>query len=313
MKILFLGTGEIGVPTLRALAGHHEICGIYTQPDRPAGRKLQLKPSPVKVAARELGISVYQPEKLRGDDTIQQLRDFQADLFFVAAYGQILSSTILDIPRLGCVNLHTSLLPRHRGASPIHAAILAGDAESGVTLMFMDKGLDTGDIILQHRISILSDDTAGTLHDRLAVSAPVPTLEALGQIEQGTVTRTPQDSDLATYAAKITKAEGCLDWAQSAVVLSRKVKAFQPWPGTFTFLPDGSPLKIHSAQVVEGSGQWGTLIASPEFPLVVATARGALALQVIQIPGGKALDAATFLLGHSLPPGTQLRRASLPL
>jgi len=306
MKMLFLGTGDIGVPTLRALAERHDICGAFTQPDRPAGRKLQLKPSPVKLAAQELGIPVFQPENLRGEATLEQLKDFHADLFFVAAYGQILSPAILKMPKWECVNLHASLLPRHRGASPVHAAILAGDPESGVTLMFMDKGLDTGDIILQHRIPILPEETAGSLHDRLAKSAPGPTLEAIARIEQGTVTRTPQNAALATYAPKITKAEGCLDWSRSAIDLARKIRAFHPWPGTFTHLPDGTPLKIHAAQAIEGSGQPGTILASSEFPLVVAAAQGALALHMIQLPGGRPLDTATFLRGHPLPVAMQM-------
>ncbi len=306
MKILFLGTGDIGVPTLRALAINHNICGVFTQPDRPAGRKLQLKPSPVKVAAQELGISVFQPEKLRGEPILEQLKDFQADLFFVAAYGQILSSAVLNIPRQGCVNLHASLLPRHRGASPVHAAILAGDPETGVTLMYMDEGLDTGDMILQHRIPILSDDTAGSLHDRLADSAPLPTLKAMEQIEHGIAIRTPQNPDLATYAPKISKSQGCLDWTQSAVDLAQRVRAFHPWPGTFTLLPDGTPLKIHSAQPVEGKSSPGTILTSTDFPLVVAAGVGALALHSVQLPGGRRLDSDTFLRGHPLPPGTPL-------
>ncbi len=310
MKILFLGTGDIGVPTLRAIAGKHDLCGVFTQPDRPAGRKLHLKPSPVKLVAQELGISVFQPEKLRGDDILKQLVDFQADLFFVAAFGQLLSPAVLQIPRLGCVNLHASLLPRHRGASPVHASILAGDAESGVTLMFMDKGLDTGDIILQHRIAVLPNDTAGSLHDRLAESAPAPTLEALTQIEQGTATRTLQNPELATYAPKITKAEGCLDWSQSAVELARKVRAFHPWPGTFTHLPDGSTLKVHSAQAIEGRGLPGTTLNSPGFPLAVATGDGVLVLHTVQLSGGRCLDASTFLRGHPISIGTML--AGLP-
>ncbi len=306
MKILFLGTGDIGVPSLRALAAHHDICGVFTQPDRPAGRKLQLKPSPVKLAAQELGIPIFQPEKLRGDAILAQLKDLGADLFFVAAYGQILSPAVLKVPRLGCVNLHASLLPRHRGASPVHAAILAGDQESGVTLMFMDEGLDTGDIILQNRIPILPDDTAGSLHDRLAESAPNPTLQAMALIECGIATRTPQNTELATYAPKITKDQGRLDWTQPAVDLARRVRGFHPWPGTFTHLPDGTTLKIHSAQSIDESGLPGTILASSDFPLVVATSAGALALHTVQLPGGRRLDSATFLRGHPLPPGTQL-------
>jgi methionyl-tRNA formyltransferase len=340
MKILFLGTGEIGVPSLQAMAEHHQICGVITQPDRPAGRKLQLKPSPIKVAAEVLGLPVFQPEKLRGEDVLETLRSHDADLFFVAAYGQILSRAVLDIPRLGCVNLHVSLLPRHRGASPIHAAILAGDEQTGVTMMFMDEGLDTGDIILQTPIPILPHDTAGSLHDRLARMAPPTVLETLDRLQKGTATRTPQDSASATYAPKILKEQGRIIWSHTAESICRQIRGLNPWPGTFTHLPDGTLLKIHEAHAVassslqisgslagsqchvaSASSRWsesrylekmvlgpaGTVLPPQEnAPLIVATGEEALSLDSVQLAGARRLDARTFLQGHPLIPGTVL-------
>jgi len=307
LKVLFLGTGEIGVPSLQALAASTdiEVCGVVTQPDRPAGRHLKVQPSPVKSAALELGLKVYQPEKLRAPDSVAMLSGLEADLFVVVAYGQILSKATLEIPRLGCVNVHASLLPKHRGASPIHAAILDGDQESGVTIMQMDEGLDTGDILHQSTCAIFPDDTAGVLHDRLAQLAPGPLLNVIRQLADKSASRTPQDESLATYAPKISRSHGCLDWSLSAEELERKVRAFNPWPGTFTRLADGATLKIHAACVTGGSGPPGTVLESAHYPLTVATGSGALALLSVQMAGGRRLDPASFLRGHAFPTGSR--------
>jgi methionyl-tRNA formyltransferase len=305
MKILFLGTGDIGIPALRAIAGSalHELVGVITQPDRPAGRKLHLKASPIKEVAIELGLPVFQPEKLRGTESLELLRSLDADLFFVAAYGQILSPDVLAMPRYGCVNLHASLLPRHRGASPVHAAILSGDQASGITLMFMDEGLDTGDILLQTPCPILPEDTAGDLHQRLANLASEPTLEILKRIANGTVTRTPQDHALATYASKIHKSRGQIDWALSAEMLARTIRGLNPWPGTFTHLPDGTLLKIHSATATDVPGTPGVWISSEVHPLLIAAGQGSLSVRSVQLAGGRRLDAAAFVRGCSFKPG----------
>jgi methionyl-tRNA formyltransferase len=312
LKILFLGTGEIGVPSLQALStsGALEICGVVTQPDRPAGRHLKLQPSPIKAAAMDLGLKVYQPEKLRAPEALADVSGLNADLFVVVAYGQILSKATLALPRLGCINVHASLLPKYRGASPIHAAILNGDPESGVTIMQMDEGLDTGDILYQSACAILPEDTAGALHDRLARLAPVPLLRVISQLADNSASRIPQDDSLATYAPKITKSQGSLDWSRSAAELERQVRAFHPWPGSFTRLEDGSTLKIHAACLTEGSGPPGTVLESSRHPFTVATSDGALALLSVQLAGGRPLDSATFLRGHGVPPGSKLSTLS---
>lgn len=304
-RVAFFGTGAIGVPALEALVAEPsvELVAVVTQPDRPAGRNLRPRPSPIKVAAEVVGIPIFQPRTLRDPEALTTLQQWQADLFVVAAYGQILPRPVLDLPRLGCVNIHASLLPRHRGASPIQAAILEGDVESGITLMAMDEGLDTGDILLQARCPILPTDTAGSLHDRLAGLAPDPLLALIHDLERDSQTRSPQDNAQATYAPKIAKSDGCLDWEQPAVSLERQVRAFSPWPGAHTFLPNGALLKIHEAAVVGGSGPPGEILSSPGGTLHIATGQEALALRRVQIAGGRAMPVDAFLQGHPLAPG----------
>ncbi len=238
MRILFMGTAELACPCLEAVAKvpGDEVIAVVTQPDRPKGRDLKPTPPPVKVAAERLALPVQQPLKIREPAAIDSLRAVQPDLIIVVAYGQILPKSVLEIPRFGCVNVHTSLLPRWRGAAPIQYAILHGDRETGVTTMYMDEHMDTGDIILQRTQLIHADDTSATLHDRLAKLGAGLLVETVELIAVGKAPRAKQDESRATYAKKITKDEGRIDWTRSAVEIERQVRAFNPWPGTHTRL-----------------------------------------------------------------------------
>ena len=307
MRIVFCGTGEIGAPALQALltSEKHTVVGVITQPDKPAGRDLKPRMSAIKQIALAQNLPVQQPEKLRSAAALDDLRALVPDLMVVAAYGQILPKSVLETPRLGCLNLHASLLPRHRGASPIHAAILAGDHETGITVMYMDEGLDTGDILLAQKLAIGSDETTGQLHDRLADLAALCLLEALDLLEQGNAPRIPQDSALATYAPKLKKTDGLLDWHQPAEALATRIRAMSPWPGATTRLA-GQTLKIHAAATDSASGAPGEILASAPGVLRVACGSGSLVLLSLQLEGRKRLPAAEFLRGHPLPPGTRL-------
>lgn len=302
MRLLFIGTGDIGLPSLEWLiaTAKHELVGVVTQPDKPAGRRLVLTPPQVKVSALAAGLPVLQPPKIRL--AVEELRAFGADAAIVAAYGQLLSPEVLRVPRLGCLNLHASLLPRHRGASPIQAAIREGDAETGMTVMYMDEGLDTGDILLMERTPVLADDTGGRLHDRLAALAPVALERALDLLEAGTAPRVPQDSALATHCGKLRREDGRLDWTRSAPELERLVRAYDPWPGTFTRLANGAVLKIHRVSVAPVSGATAAagdvLAVDAKAGLIVQCGDGCLRLEEVQAEGGRRLPAADFLRGH---------------
>jgi methionyl-tRNA formyltransferase len=312
MRVVFLGTGDIGVPSLEALArsGFHEVQAVFTQPDRPAGRQLKPRPPPVKVAARELDLPVFQPEKIRAPDAVSELRRLKPDVIVVAAYGQIISKAILSLPLFGCINIHASLLPRHRGASPIHAAILEGDTETGITIMQVDAGLDTGDILFRVAAPIEPYDTAGSLHARLARLAPAALLECLDLLERGFAKPESQNHALATYAPKLTTKDGEIDWSKPAEEIERRIRAMTPWPGAYTFFPVRDLpviLKIHQAEVRDlQSESSGTVIAADNGGIVVSTARGAIALKDVQLAGGKRLRAPDFLRGHPVAPGTRL-------
>lgn len=302
MRLLFIGTGDIGLPSLEWLiaTAKHELVGVVTQPDKPAGRRLVLTPPQVKVRALAAGLPVMQPPKIRL--AVEELRAFGAAAAIVAAYGQLLSPEVLRVPRLGCLNLHASLLPRHRGASPIQAAIREGDAETGMTVMYMNEGLDTGDILLMERTPVLADDTGGRLHDRLAALAPVALERALDLLETGTAPRLPQDSALATHCGKLRREDGRLDWTRSAVELERLVRAYDPWPGTFTRLANGAVLKIHRARALPATGPTAApgdvLAADSKVGLIVQCGDGWLRLEEVQAEGGRRLPAADFLRGH---------------
>ena len=310
MRILFLGTGEIGVPSLEWLltTPKHHVVAVVTQPDKPVGRKLVLTPPEIKVRALAAGIPVHQPERLR--DHVDELRRYEADIGVVIAYGQILNKAALELPRLGCINVHASLLPRHRGASPIQAAIRDGDAESGVSIMHVVKELDAGDVIDVEKTPIDPLDTGGSLHDRLAAIAPAALERALDAIAAGTASRTPQDTTRVTYSGKLSRDDGAIDWSMSAMALDRLVRAYQPWPGTFTLLPNGEVLKIHQVKLAaEASGcpVAGTIVsADARQGLLVSTGDGLLELTEVQAPNARRMSARDYLAGHSLEPGSRL-------
>lgn len=304
LRIVFAGTPEFSVPCLDAAAARGEVVAVYTQPDRPAGRGRALAESPVKQRARQLGIDVYQPATLRDADAQAQLRELKPDLMVVVAYGLILPQAVLDIPTHGCWNVHASLLPRWRGAAPIQRAIEAGDAETGVDLMRMEKGLDTGPLMLRLTTPITDTDTGGTLHDRLSALGAEVLGDGLKLLRAGMVpVATKQPDEGATYAHKLEKAEARLDWAQPAVVLARKVRAFHPWPVAECELV-GERLRVHGAVPLSASAARvldvarhppGTLVAATREGLTVACGEGALRLTVVQREGGKPVGAADFL------------------
>ena len=289
LRIVFAGTPEFAAEYLKALlASPHEIVAVYTQPDRPAGRGQKLMPSPVKQLALEHGIAVYQPVSLRNEEAQAELAALKPDLIVVVAYGLILPQAVLDIPRLGCINSHASLLPRWRGAAPIQRAIQAGDASSGVTVMQMEAGLDTGPMLLKVTTTITAEDTGGSLHDRLAQLGSAAVVDAVAKLAAGTLHGEVQDDSLATYAHKLNKDEARLDFSRPAVELERLVRAFHPWPICHTTLA-GDALKVHAAEIGEGSGAPGSILAADKRGLTVACGEVALRLTRVQLPGGKPL------------------------
>jgi methionyl-tRNA formyltransferase len=300
MRVLFIGTGEIGVPVLHSLQNsrEHELVGVVTQPDKPVGRAQIVEAPPIKAALAGSALPILQPKRIKHPEAIAEIRGHAPDVMVVMAYGQILPRAILEIPRVACLNLHASLLPRHRGAAPIQAAIVAGDRESGITVIYMDEGLDTGDILLQTRLEIFSGETGGSLHDRLAQLAPGALQEALELLQAGKAPRIPQDSSAATYAGKLEREDGRIDWTESAGLIERKIRAFDPWPGAFTVLRDASgrelKLKIFSAKVVAAASK-----APGE--IVMSAKDGALSLGEVQLEGKRRMSAAEFLRGHSAP------------
>jgi methionyl-tRNA formyltransferase len=303
MRLIFAGTPEFAASALAALiqAGH-DIALVLTQPDRPAGRGMQLKPSAVKALALQHGLRLAQPLSLKDAETQEMLRAIAADWMIVAAYGLILPQAVLDIPRHGCLNIHASLLPRWRGAAPIQRALLAGDAETGITIMQMDAGLDTGAMWLRQALPIGERDTSQTLHDKLAALGAQCILEALEKLPQKQLTALAQTDALATYAAKITKEEARIDWRQPAEVIARAVRAYNPFPGAFT-QREGEALKLWSARPTARQGPPGTVLAADKDGVVVACGAGALRIEALQRAGGKRLSAAQFLGGVQLTPG----------
>lgn len=303
MRLLFAGTPEFALPALAAAgAGGHEVVGVLTQPDRPAGRGRKLVASPVKRAALAAGVPVFQPETLKRDaDLAAALAALAPDVAVVAAYGLLLPRWLLELPAHGCINVHASLLPRWRGAAPIARAILAGDQETGVTIMRMARGLDTGDMLLQRALSIGEQETAGALHDRLADLGGELLGQALAGLAAGTLTATPQDDALASYAPRLTKAEAALDWSGEAGVLARAVRAFNPWPVAHGTL-DGQPLRIWQASASDAPAGTapGTIVAAGEAGIDVACGAGVLRIAELQWPGKRRVRAAEAARGRGL-------------
>ena len=305
MRIIFIGTGEIGAPTLQALQkSEHEIVALVTQPDKPVGRDQRIEASPIKKAAAQMKMPILQPARIKDRQAIEQIRALQPDVIVVIAYGQILPRAVLEIPKIACLNLHASLLPRWRGAAPIQAAIAAGDRETGITIMYMDEGLDTGDLLLQRKIDIAPNETGGSLHDRLGQIAPVALLESLRMLSSGNVPRVPQDNALATSAPKLTRENGRIDWLEPAEVIARKIRAFDPWPGAFTQitakLNEPRNLKIFSAEIVGLSGAPGEILLADRNDFVIAAGTGALWLREVQLEGKRRMSAQEFVHGFDV-------------
>ena len=310
MRIVFIGTGEIGVPTLRMLHEwrEHQLVGIVTQPDKPVGRGQKLAAPPIKAASQQWRVPyasehkleqlpVLQPPRIKAQEAIAALRVLNPDVIIVMAYGQILPSEALEIPKVACLNLHASLLPRWRGAAPIQAAIAAGDRETGITVMYMDEGMDTGDILLRKKTGIAPAETGKSLHDKLARLAPDALKEAISLLANRDAPRTPQESKSAIYAPKLGREDGRIDWDDPAAVIERKIRAFDPWPGAFTNLGNRK-LKIYRATIVNRSGKPGEILPG-ENDLVIAAGKGALSLDEVQLEGKRRMIAADFLRGHS--------------
>lgn len=308
MRIVFAGTPDFAVPPLQALIeSEHSVVGVFTQPDRPSGRGRKLTPSPVKRLALEAGIEVFQPESLKAEDQRAPLKALRPDLLVVVAYGLILPQAVIDLPPLGCINIHASLLPRWRGASPIQHAVLSGDSESGVTLMFIEPRLDAGPMLLKKKTPITAEDTAGDLHDRLARLGAEALVELMPCLAAGSCVAERQDDAQATYAGKISKEDAVLDWQLPALELARRVMAYNPWPVAET-LYNGQALRVWRARAIETptDAPPGTLLVNKS-GLEVATGKGRLDILELQLPGGKRISARDFLNAKpmlDLPLGT---------
>lgn len=310
MRLIFIGTGEIGVPTLQMLCEwrEHHLVGIVTQPDKPAGRDQRLTPPPIKAASQHSGaayatadgepdLPILQPARIKAREAIETVRLLSPDLIVVMAYGQILPRELLETPRVACLNVHASLLPRWRGAAPIQAAIAAGDIETGITVMYMDEGLDTGDILLQKKMKIPPDETGGSLHDKLAAHAPETLKEAISLLAAGNAPRVVQNNELATHAPKLEREHGRIDWTLPADVIERKIRAFNPWPGAFTHLGERK-LKIFRATILGRSGKAGEILPGAN-QFIMAAGENALSLEEVQLEGKRRMGGAEFLRGYS--------------
>ena len=308
MKIIFMGTPDFSVGTLEALieAGH-EVCLVVTQPDKPKGRGKEMQPTPVKAAAMKHGIPVYQPKKIRDPECVEELTKYQADVMVVIAFGQILPKSILEMTPYGCINVHASLLPKYRGAAPIQWAIIDGEQETGVTTMYMAKGLDTGDMIEHSIVSIGDDDTGETLTDKLAASGAQLILSTLEKLENGTAVRTPQDDSLNCYASMLNKGMGDIDFSEPAEKIERLVRGLQPWPCAYTRI-GGKNVKIYGAKVVsrEDGIAPGEITMVTKKTFAIACGQDALQITRLQPEGKKPMDAAAFLAGNKLTAGEHI-------
>jgi len=303
LKIIFAGTPQFAASALTSLHGRHQIIAVLTRPDKPSGRGMQLAASPIKQTALQLGLPVLQPATLKNEETQRQIAAMSADVMVVAAYGLILPKAVLRLPRYGCLNIHASLLPRWRGAAPIPRAILAGDEETGITIMQMDEGLDTGDMLLRRTCPIAPDDTAQTLHDKLAPLGADCILEALHLLQEDRLKPDRQDESAATYAAKLLKSEAQIDWHQDSRQIERAIRAFNPFPVCHSNF-NGLTIKIWQAKLQEeAQGEAGEVLNADKHGVIVACGKGALRLEVLQRPGSKAQPAAQFLQAIPVKPG----------
>jgi len=311
VRLVFAGTPDFAATALKALiAARHDIVGVYSQPDRPAGRGRKLQPSPVKQVALDHEIPVFQPETLKTPEAQQELADLNPDVMIVAAYGPILPKAVLEIPTHGCLNIHASLLPRWRGAAPIQRAIAAGDEETGITIMQMDEGLDTGAMLLKSLTAIEEQDTGGSLHDRLAEMGGKAIVKALELLEKGELNGEVQNNDLACYARKLSKDEGHIDWSTAAIDIERLVRAFNPWPGTFSDLGD-QRIRIHEARALATASDKpaGTVLRRDREGIDIACGTGTLRITRVQLPGSRAQSVNDLINGGKelLMPGQELR------
>ncbi len=298
MNIVFMGTPDFAVPTLEKLyKSGHNILAVFTQPDKPVGRKQVLTPPDVKVCAEKYEIPVFQPATLRNENSYKEIKTINPDIIVVVAYGKILPKEILDIPRYGCINVHGSLLPKYRGASPIQSAVLNGDKISGVTTMYMGVGLDTGDILLQRETEIGENETSSELFDRLAVMGADLLIDTLSALETGIIKPKKQDDSLATYTSKITKEQCPIDWTKPNTEVHNKVRGLQTWPVAVSKI-NGKNIKIHSTLLCDKEGEAGKIICTD--PLTVACGSGSVVINELQLNGKKRMDSRSFLLGHSL-------------
>lgn len=299
LRIIFAGTPDFAAQHLDALIkSHHDVIAVYSQPDRPAGRGKKLKASEVKQLALTHDIPVYQPENFKSDEAKQQLADLNADIMVVVAYGLLLPKVVLETPNLGCINVHGSILPRWRGAAPIQRAIWAGDAETGVTIMQMDEGLDTGDMISIATCPIEATDTSASLYTKLAELGPTALIDTLATIADGTATPEKQNDELANYARKLSKEDANIDWQMPAQQIERNIRAFNPWPICFTQM-QGNTVKIYAAELVENTGNPGEILAADKTGITVATTEGALKITQLQPQGKKPMSAQDFLNGRA--------------
>jgi methionyl-tRNA formyltransferase len=309
MRIIFMGTPDFAVGALEAIinAGH-EVALVVTQPDKPKGRSGHMQFPPVKECAVKHGIPVFQPEKIKTPEAVEELRRYGADIFVVAAFGQILSKEILDMPRLGCVNIHASLLPKYRGAAPINWCIIDGEEKTGVTIMQMNEGLDTGDILTVKEVMIDKKETAESLFDKLSVAGAELIVETLPKLERGEITPKPQDDSKSSYAKLMNKSLGRIDWSNGVVAIERLVRGLNSWPSAYTSF-NGKTLKLWSCDVVEnvsGSGEPGTIINVTKDYFDVLCGDGALRILELQLEGKKRMDTKSFLLGNQWKPGMKL-------
>lgn len=308
MRVIFMGTPDFAVATLQTLIEKHEVVAVVTQPDKPKGRGKAMQMPPIKEKALEYDIPVYQPIRVRGDEAfLEQMKQYAPDIIVVVAFGQILPESILELPRLGCINVHASLLPKYRGAAPIQWAVIDGEKESGVTTMYMAKGLDTGDMLDQAVVPLSEKETGGSLHDKLSRMGAELILTTLDKLQSGTAIRTVQDDAASCYAKMLTKELGAIDWSQDAVSIERLIRGLNPWPSAYTRL-GGKTLKIWDADVVETDEkeQAGTIIEVTKRTMVVQTGHGGLSLNEIQLEGKKRMKTEAFLLGNTVEKGIRL-------